>query len=175
MQKPFTAFKKQLNLPANAVEFQGHIRAGDGLGQSRQEAEVACQAQRRSRRGAALFGGIAAQVLSVAVSCFGGQRTHDEPGWHRSFSGKGDVYNCPRIVSLRPLQDRVQVERLSLRVLQSNILPMHAEQNVSPGFGHGVDAAGTRQSSVSTNKISRLRPITIQSLTSSVIDRKSVV
>ena len=169
MQKPFTAFKKQLNLPAHAIEFQHHVGAGEAFRQGGEHTEVAGQAERGDGRGAALFGGIAAQVLSVAVSCFGGQRTHDEPGGHRSFSGKGDVYNCPRIASLCPLQDRVQVERLPRRVLQSNILPMHTQQNVSSGFGHSVDAPGARQSSVSTNQISRLRPITIQSLTSSVI------
>jgi hypothetical protein len=46
---------------------------------------------------------------------------------------------------------------------------MHAQQNVSSSFAHGVDAAGTRQTSVSTNQVARLRPISIQSLTSLVI------
>jgi hypothetical protein len=46
---------------------------------------------------------------------------------------------------------------------------MHAQQNVSFRFAHRMDAAGTRQSSVSTNNVSWLRPISIQSLTALVI------
>ena len=93
MQKPFTAFKKQLDLPANSVEFQYHVIAGDGFRQGGQDAEVACQAQRRGRRGSAFFSGIAAQALSVAVSRFGGQRTNHKPGSHRNLASQGDIYN----------------------------------------------------------------------------------
>src|SRR5512132_3513709 len=47
IQDPFAAFKKQLNLPANAVEFQDDLVAGEWLRQSGQNTKVARQAQGR--------------------------------------------------------------------------------------------------------------------------------
>jgi hypothetical protein len=46
---------------------------------------------------------------------------------------------------------------------------MHAQQNISSGFGDRMDASGMRQSSVPTDNVSRLRPISLQSLTPLVI------
>src|ERR1035438_8360598 len=63
MQEAFAAFKKQLNLPADAVEFQDDVVAGERFRQGGQDTEVAGQAQGRGPRGSAFFGGIAAQAL----------------------------------------------------------------------------------------------------------------
>src|SRR5208337_5681082 len=63
MQEAFAAFKKQLNLPADAVEFQDHVVAGERFRQGGQNTEVAGQTQGGGLRGSAFFGGIAAQAL----------------------------------------------------------------------------------------------------------------
>src|SRR6266850_6994214 len=55
MQEPFAAFKKQLNLPANAVEFQDDVVAGEGFRQRGQDTEVAGQAQSRGVGGPSFF------------------------------------------------------------------------------------------------------------------------
>src|SRR5207247_488549 len=153
MQDPFAAFKKQLNLPANAVEFQHDSVAGECFRQGGQNTEVARQAQGRGIGGSAFFGGIAAQSLAAAASGFGGQGTNQKPHPHRRFSPKGDIYYRPRIPSGGSFQDRVQLQRLALRVLQPNILPMHAQQHVGSGGGHRMDASGMRQSPVPTDNI----------------------
>src|SRR5204862_417077 len=100
MQDPFAAFKKQLNLPANAVEFQHDSVAGECFRQGGQNTEVARQAQGRGIGGSAFFGGIAAQSLAAAASGFGGQGTNQKPHPHRRFSPKGDIYYRPRIPSV---------------------------------------------------------------------------
>src|SRR5439155_26127777 len=68
IQDPFAAFKKELNLPANPVEFQDNIVAGEWFRQCGQNTEVARQAQRRGIGGSPFFGGIAAQSLAAAAS-----------------------------------------------------------------------------------------------------------
>src|SRR5208282_1708880 len=141
----------------------------EGFRQGSQHTEVACQAQRRGPRGSAFFGGVTAQALAVAVGRFGGQRTNQKPGWDRDFVGKGDIYSCPSIPDVGSFQGLVQIPKLPLRVVQSNILPVHAQQNISSGFANRMDASGMRQSSVPTDNVSRLRPISLQSLTPLVI------
>src|SRR5579864_3118517 len=50
VQEYFAALKEQLNLPADAVEFQHHIVAGHGFREGRQHTEVAGQSQGDGRR-----------------------------------------------------------------------------------------------------------------------------
>jgi len=58
----------------------------------------------------------------------------------------------------------MHVDRLSLRILQANILPMHAQQHIRLGLAYGMDAAGVRPSSLPTDKVAWTRPVTIQAL-----------
>ena len=46
---------------------------------------------------------------------------------------------------------------------------MHAQQHMRSRFGHRVDAAGMRQSPVSTDNVAGLRPVAIQALTPLVV------
>jgi hypothetical protein len=111
------------------------------------------------------LGGLAAQVLAAVVGGFGGQRTDQKAHRHGHITRNGGKSNCPRIASLRPFQGPIQTQRLSLGVLQPNILPMHAQQDVGSRFGHHMDASGMLQSPVPADNLPRPWAASVQPLT----------